>query len=65
MEEEFVLITEGINDGVGSLLAQMENEETLAPMVFFHHALTDAERKYCMTDKELLAVCQLRSSGCI
>ena len=44
--------------GVGSLLAQRckDDDKVLVPIAFFHHALTEAEKRYNTTEKELLAV---------
>lgn len=55
MNKPFTLVTDGSDKGVGSLLAQSDGE-TLIPVAFYHHALTDAQKRYNTTDKELLAV---------
>ena len=55
MKKEFTLVTDGSDDGVGSILAQ-EEEGILKPVAFFHHTLTKPQRRYHTTDKELLAV---------
>ena len=55
LNKPFTLVTDGSDKGVGSLLAQSEGE-MLIPVAFYHHALTEAEKRYNTTDKELLAV---------
>ena len=55
MSEPFTLVTDGSDKGVGSLLARSEGE-ILIPVAFYHHALTEAQKRYNTTDKELLAV---------
>ena len=55
MKKPFTLVTDGSDKGIGSLLAQNEGEE-LIPVAFYHHALTEPQRRYNTTDKELLAV---------
>ena len=49
MSEPFTLVTYGSDKGVYSLLAQSEGE-ILIPVVFYHHALTEAQKRYNTTD---------------
>jgi transposase InsO family protein len=58
LDKEFILVTDGSDVGVGSLLAQRseEDHDVLQPVAFYHHALSEHEKKYNTTDKELLAV---------
>lgn len=57
MGEPFTLVTDGSDRGVGAMLAQgPEDGEHLIPVAFYHHTLSDAEKRYSVTDKELLAV---------
>ena len=56
MEQEFILVTDGSDTGIGSMLAQLDSAGEMIPVAFYHHALTKAQQKYCTTDKELLAV---------
>ena len=51
----FTLVTDASNTGIGAMLAQKE-DDTLVPVAFFHHSLSQAERSYNTTEKELLAV---------
>ena len=59
MERRFTLVTDGSDKGVGAMLAQesgISGDLHLIPVAFYHHSLTPPERKYSVTDKELLAV---------
>jgi transposase InsO family protein len=58
LSKEFILVTDGSETGVGSLLAQRDERDpdVLQPVAFYHHSLTEHEKKYNTTDKELLAV---------
>ena len=51
----FVLITDASDTGTGAMLANRDGQD-LKPLGFFHHALSEHERKYSTTEKELLAV---------
>lgn len=54
---EFVLITDASDSGIGAMLANKSADGTsLEPIGFFHHALSVHEKRYCATDKELLAI---------
>ena len=57
MSEPFTLVTDGTGSdkGVGSLLAQSEGE-ILIPVEFYHHALTEAQKRYNTTGNELLVL---------
>ena len=51
----FTLVTDASDVGAGAMLANRDGQ-TLKPLGFFHHALTQHEKKYSTTEKELLAV---------
>ena len=54
-EKPFVLATDACDNGLGYVLSQEVNG-TLKPLQFGGRVLTQAERRYSVTDKELLAV---------
>ena len=55
--KKFVLVMDVSDQGVGVMLANREQAGAqLKPIAFYHHALTQAERRYWTTEKELLAV---------
>ena len=57
--QKFVLVTDASDTGVGAMLANRSNsggEAKLAPIAFFHHALSPEQSRYSTTEKELLAV---------
>ena len=59
MTRKFILVTDGSDRGVGSMLAQEPVDDSkghLVPVAFYHHTLTKAEERYNTTYKELLAV---------
>ena len=51
----FILDTDASNQGIGAVLSQVQvgNEKVIA---YFGQSLTKAERHYCVTRKELLAI---------
>ena len=51
----FTLITDASDVGAGAMLANRDGQH-LKPVGFFHHALSQAEKNYSTTEKELLAV---------
>ena len=51
----FTLITDASDVGAGAMLANKDGQH-LKPFGFFHHALSQHERNYSTTEKELLAV---------
>ena len=51
----FTLVTDASSAGTGAMLAQ-KVDDTLIPVAFYHHALTQEETKYNTTERELLAV---------
>lgn len=55
-DKDFTLITDCSDYGAGAVLAQEDEREDLVPVAFFHHTLSEAERKYGTTEKELLAM---------
>ena len=56
MKRPFILVTDASDVGTGAMLAQRRDGKHLVPVTFFHHTLTQAERNYPVTDRELLAV---------
>ena len=56
MKKPFVLVTDASDVGTGAMLAQRSDGGQLAPVAFSHHTLSQAERNYPVTDRELLAV---------
>ena len=54
-EDTFILDSDASNQGIGAVLSQFQDgrEQVIA---YFSRALTKAERHYCVTRKELLAV---------
>ena len=65
--KKFVLVTDANNQGVGAILANREQARAqLKPIAFYHHALTQAERRYGTTEKNYLQwFLLLRNSECI
>lgn len=55
-DKDFTLVTDCSDVGAGAVLAQEDEREELVPVAFFHHTLSEAERKYGTTEKELLAM---------
>ena len=54
-----MLVTDASGVGTGAMLAkrdQLQPQEPLKPIAFFHHTLSSAERNYSTTDRELLAI---------
>ena len=51
----FTLVTDASDVGTGAMLANKDGQH-LKPVGFFHHALSQHERNYSTTEKELLAV---------
>ena len=54
-KKPFVLVTDASDSGTGAMLANRDGQD-LKPLGFFHHALSEHERRYSTTEKELLAV---------
>ena len=54
-KKPFVLVTDASDSGTGAMLANRDGQD-LKPLGFFHHALSEHEKKYSTTEKELLAV---------
>ena len=54
-EGPFILDTDASNTGIGAVLLQVQGGEELV-IAYASHTLNEAERNYCTTKKELLAV---------
>ena len=52
---KFILDTDASDTGIGAVLSQMQNDEEHV-IAYASKKLTKAERRYCVTRKELLAV---------
>ena len=55
MEDPFVLDTDASLNGVGAVLSQVQNGQERA-LNYYSHRLSKAERYYCVTRRELLAI---------
>ncbi len=54
-EGQFILDTDASNHGIGAVLSQIQDEEERV-IAYFSRTLNKAERQYCVTRKELLAI---------
>lgn len=54
-EQEFILDTDASNEAIGAVLSQVQ-KGIERPIAFASKSLSNSERKYCVTRKELLAV---------
>ena len=54
-DDQFVLDTDASNTGTGAVLSQVQNGEEKV-IAYFSKTLNKAERNYCTTRKELLAI---------
>jgi len=54
-EGEFILDTDASNIGIGVVLSQKQEEEERV-IAYFIRVLSKAERNYCVTRRELLAI---------
>ncbi|XP_011858923.1 PREDICTED: uncharacterized protein LOC105556439 [Vollenhovia emeryi] len=52
---EFILDTDASNVGIGAVLSQKQEEKERV-IAYFSHVLNKAERNYCVTRRELLAI---------
>ena len=52
----FWVETDASDFALGSVLSQMDPDGTLRPCAFYSRGLNDAERNYCVYEKELLAI---------
>lgn len=55
-EESFILDTDASNDGIGAVLSQCDAEGKEHVVAYASRLLSKAERNYCVTRRELLAV---------
>ena len=55
MEGHFILDTDASNDSIGAALSQVQDEVEV-PLAFASNTLSKAQRNYCTTKRELLAV---------
>jgi len=52
----FILDTDASNEGIGGVLSQIQRDGSEKPLCYGSRSLSDAEKRYCVTRKELLAV---------
>jgi hypothetical protein len=52
---QYILDTDACHDGIGAVLSQVQNNEEKV-IAYASHRLSQSERQYCITRKELLAV---------
>ena len=55
-DKQFYLFVDSSDVAIGAALMQMDDEGKYKPVCYFSKKLTDAQRKYCTTDKEALAL---------
>ena len=55
-DKQFVLETDASIKGIGAVLSQTQSDGKLHPIAFASRALNGAEKNYCITDLETLAV---------
>lgn len=55
-EKEFILDTDASNLGIGAVLSQQDDELCERVIAYFSKSLSKAEKNYCTTRKELLAL---------
>jgi len=53
--EEFILDTDASNHGIGAVLSQIQGDSEKV-IAYYSRILTKAERNYCVTRRELLAI---------
>ncbi len=53
---EFIVDTDASDTGIGAVLSQVDDEGRERPITYASRLLSKAERKYCVTRRELLAV---------
>jgi hypothetical protein len=54
-QDRFILDTDACHDGIGAVLAQIQDGQERV-IAYASHKLSQSERQYCITRKELLAV---------
>lgn len=54
--KEFILQTDASNTGIGAVLLQKNEEGALMPIQWASKKLTETEKKYTITEKEMLAI---------
>ena len=54
--KHFVLDTDASDKGIGAVLSQIDDDGSERVIAYASNTLSKAERKYCVTHKELLAV---------
>lgn len=56
MQKEFILYTDASGTALGSVLAQLDDENFPRPVAFASRKLKEVETKYCTSERELLAL---------
>ena len=56
VKNPFVVVTDASDYGIGASLEQSDHDGRRRPVAFFSHKLSDAERKYPVHERELLAI---------
>jgi hypothetical protein len=55
VQKEFILDCDASNEGLGSVLSQIDDNGKERPLAFFARAFSKTEKRYCVTRRELLA----------
>ena len=56
VKNHFLVVTDASDYGIGASLEQSDHDGRRRPVAFFSHKLSDAERKYPVHERDLLAI---------